>query len=70
VLQVVLQHQIEQDERVETIDESEEVGEMSAAELTKKRVGDTRKNKELEEKRARLETYAHKFDQRLAEITV
>jgi hypothetical protein len=70
VVQVMLQHQIEQDERVETVDESEEVGGMSAAELTKKRVGDTRKNKELEEKRARLETYAHKFDQRLVEMTV
>ena len=59
LVQVVLQHQIEQDEQEETVGESEEVGGMSATVVTKKMVGDTRKYKELEKKRVQLETYAH-----------
>jgi hypothetical protein len=69
VQQMPERQQVEQVEVVE-VEQVVDVGEVSGAsgtavEETKKRVGDARKRKELEEKRARLETYSQQFDQRL-----
>ena len=55
---------------VEEVEKIVEVSELSAVEVTKKRVGDARKCKELEDKCARLETYVEQFDQRSLAVHV
>jgi hypothetical protein len=64
------QRQQVEEVEVEEVEKIVEVSELSAVEVTKKRVGDARKCKELEEKRARLETYAEQFDQRSLAVHV
>jgi hypothetical protein len=55
---------VQQRQQVEEVQEVQEVEQIVVVGESKKRVGGARKCKELQEKRARLETYAQHFDQR------